>query len=373
MIYLDNAATTRPCPEAVQAVAQALNETWGNPSALYHFGIEAARLLRHCRQTVAEAMGAETDRIFFTSGGTEADNWAIFSAAQRLGKRGRHIVTTAVEHHAVLNPMARLEEQGFSVTYLRPDALGRVSTQQLQQALRPDTILVSIMMVNNESGAVMPIEAMAKLTHRLCPNALFHTDAVQGFFKLPFRARTLGADMISISGHKLHGPKGVGALYLAPKLPPFILGGGQENGLRSGTENLPMIAGLAAACAAQLPRRMQDIAHQRALKERLQQGLREMEGVTLLGAQDAPHIVNLAVAGLRSQGLLGALEERGICVSAGSACSRGHRSHVLEAMGVEPALIDGSIRVSLSSDTTEAEIDTLLAALPEIIGRLRGL
>ena len=214
MIYLDNAATTRPCAEAVAAVNDALTARWGNPSAVHRLGIEAARLLRTARQDVAEAMGAETERVFFTSGGTEADNWAIFSAAERLGKRGRHIVTTAVEHHAVLHPMQKLERQGFSVTYLQPDAEGRVSLEALQAALRPDTILVSIMMVNNESGAVMPIERMARLTHRVCPNALFHTDAVQGFFKVPFRARTLGADLISASAHKVHGIKGAGALYI---------------------------------------------------------------------------------------------------------------------------------------------------------------
>ena len=211
MIYLDNAATTRPCAEAVAAVNDALTARWGNPSAVHRLGIEAARLLRTARQDVAEAMGAETERVFFTSGGTEADNWAIFSAAERLGKRGRHIVTTAVEHHAVLHPMQKLEQQGFSVTYLQPDAEGRVSLEALQAALRPDTILVSIMMVNNESGAVMPIERMARLTHRVCPNALFHTDAVQGFFKVPFRARTLGADLISVSAHKVHGIKGADA------------------------------------------------------------------------------------------------------------------------------------------------------------------
>lgn len=373
MIYFDNAATTRPCPEAVAAVTRALTERWANPSALYHFGVDAARALRTARQEVAEALGAETDRVFFTSGGTEADNWAIFAAARRLGKRGRHIITSAVEHSAVLNPMRELEAQGFELTYLAPDPQGRITLDALQAALRQDTILVSVMMVNNESGAVMPIERMAKLTHRLCPNALFHTDAVQGFFKLPFRARTLGADMISISGHKAHGPKGVGALYLRPglKLPPYIHGGGQEAGLRSGTEGLPGILGLAAACKAQLPTRVADMARQNALKQRLQEGLRRMEGVALLGAQEAPHIVNLGVPGLRSQGLLNGLQDRGICVSAGSACSKGHRSHVLEAMGVEPSLIDGSIRLSLSSETTEAEVDTVLAALPEVIRSLR--
>ena len=357
----------------MEAVSQALTQCWANPSALYRFGIEAARLLRSCRADVAEAMGAPTDRIFFTSCGTEADNWAIFGAAQKLGKRGRHIVTTAVEHSAVLNPMRKLEEQGFSVTYLQPDALGRISVESLQAALQKDTILVSIMMVNNESGAVMPIERMAKLTHRLCPNALFHTDAVQGFFKVPFRASSLGADMISVSGHKVHGPKGVGALYLRPglQLPPLLLGGGQEGGYRSGTENLPLIAGFAAACREHLPKRMAQIGEQNRLKAMLQDGLKQIPAVTLLGAQEAPHIVNMAVAGLRSQGLLNGLQEAGICVSAGSACSKGHRSHVLEAMGVDPVLIDGSVRVSLSSQSTEEEVRQFLNVLPQVIESLR--
>lgn len=371
MIYLDNAATTRPCAAAVEAITQTLTRDWGNPSALYRFGTEAARLLRRCRQTVAQALDAPVEDVYFTSCGTESDNWAIFSAAERLGKRGKHIVTTAVEHSAVLKPMRKLEERGFEVTYLQPDALGNISVESLQAALRQDTILVSVMMVNNESGAVMPIERMAKLTHRMCPNALFHTDAVQGFFKVPFRARTLGADMISISGHKIHASKGVGALYMKPKLPAFILGGGQESGLRSGTENLPLIAGLAAACAAQLPTRVADIAAQNRKKTALQAALREIDGVQLIGAQEAPHIVNLGVVGLRSQGLLNGLQERGICVSAGSACSKGHRSHVLEAMKVAPELIDGSIRVSICNETTDEELTSFVSALRETINALR--
>lgn len=371
MIYLDNAATTRPCRAAVDAAKEALEVTWGNPSSLHAAGIDAARLLRRCREEVAEALGAETERVFFTSGGTEADNWAISAAAERLGKRGRHIVTTAVEHEAVLRPMQRLAQQGFEVTYLRPDALGRISLADLQAALREDTILVSVMMVNNETGAVMPIEKMAALTHRLCPNALFHTDAVQGFFKVPFRARTLGADMISVSGHKIHAGKGVGALYLRGNLPALLLGGGQENGLRSGTEPMPMIAGFAAACRTQLPSRLADIREQARLRDLCRSLLEQLPEVTLLGAQEAPHIVALAVRGLRSQGLINALAEQDVYVSAGSACSKGHRSHVLEAMGVAPELIDGSIRVSLSSDTTEQEISAFSEALKRAIVRLR--
>lgn len=371
MIYLDNAATTKPCREAVEAIQYGLTELWGNPSAQYRFGVETARALRQARQTVAEALGAPTDKVYFTAGGTEADNWAIFAAAERLGKRGKHLITTAVEHSAVRKPMAKLEAQGFEVSYLQPDAQGRITLEALSKALRPDTIFVSVMMVNNETGAVMPIEKMAKLVHSRCPNALFHTDAVQGFMKVPFRATTLGADLISVSGHKIHATKGVGALYCKGSLPALLLGGGQESGLRSGTENIPMILGFAAACRKGLAERTEAIRHQNELKGLLQQGLGQMPGVTLLGAQEAPHIVNLAVAGLRSQGLLNALQEQGICVSAGSACSKGHRSHVLEAMGVDPVLIDGSIRISLCAETTREEIEAFLRALPLAMDSLR--
>ena len=252
MIYFDNSATTRPCSAAVEAMTRALTENWGNPSALYGFGFDAAKALRTARSQVAAAMGAETDRVFFTSGGTEADNWAILGSIKRLGKRGKHIVTTAIEHHAVLHTMKELETQGFDVTYLQPDGMGRISLEDLKAAFRPDTILVSVMMVNNEVGSVLPISQMAKLTHKLCPNAYFHTDAVQGFLKVPFSAKTLGADLISVSSHKVHGPKGCGALYVSPRLrafPPLLLGGGQEGGLRSGTEATPAIFGFAAACA----------------------------------------------------------------------------------------------------------------------------
>ena len=371
MIYLDNAATTKPCLAAVEAIQYGLTELWGNPSAQYHFGVESARALRQARRTVAEALGAEANKVYFTSGGTEADNWAVFAAAERLGKRGRHMITTAVEHSAVLNPMRKLEAQGFEVTWLAPDALGRITLEQLSKALRPDTVFVSIMMVNNESGAVMPIEKMAKLVHTRCPNALFHTDAVQGFMKIPFRAGTLGADLISVSGHKIHATKGIGALYCKGSLPPLLLGGGQEAGLRSGTENLPMILGFAAACKTQLAGRAAAIERQTALKKLLQEGLSNMEGLSLIGAQEAPHIVNLAVKGLRSQGLINALQERDICVSAGSACSKGRRSRILEAMGVEPSLIDGSIRVSLSAETTQDEVEVFLRTLPQVIQSLR--
>ncbi len=375
MIYLDNSATTQPCPEAVAAMTQALTENWGNPSALYDFGIDTARLLRQARQNVAAALGAEPDRVFFTSGGTEADNWAVFSTIQRLGKRGKHIVTTAIEHHAILHCMKQLEAQGYSVTYLQPDALGRISLESLKAALRPDTILVSIMMVNNEVGSVMPIAQMAKLTHKLCPNALFHTDAVQGFLKVPFAAKTLGADLISISSHKVHGPKGCGGLYISPRLrsfPALLLGGGQESGYRSGTEGTPAIFGFAAACAALSPTLREDTAREKALLEQLAAQLEELEGVQVNGAHDAPHILNLSIPGLPTQNSINILQDHGICVSAGSACAKGHRSHVLSAMNLPGQIIDGSFRVSLCRSTTQEDVDTLLRVIREdLIPRAR--
>lgn len=370
--YFDNSATTKPCAEAVTAMTEALTEDWGNPSSLHELGIAAHRRVEAARRSVAQALGAEPDRVFFTSGGTEADNWAVFSAAQRLGKRGRHVITTQIEHHAILHPMQELEARGFELTYLAPEPDGSVSLESLRAALRPDTVLVSIMMVNNEAGSVMPIQSMARLTHRLAPNALFHTDAVQGFLKIPFRASSLEADLISVSSHKIHGPKGAGALYIRKglSLPPYLHGGGQEGGRRSGTEAVPNILGFGAACAAALPELRQDLARENALKERIRAGLSVLEGVVLNGAQAAPHIVSFGIPGVRSQGLINCLQDLGVYVSAGSACAKGHRSHVLEAMGVPAAVIDGSVRASLSRFTTEAEADALVEAVREALRRL---
>ena len=372
MIYLDNSATTKPSAACVSAMTRLLCDHWGNPSSVHDLGIEAERELKSARKAVANALGAEPERVFFTSGGTEADNWAIFSACERLGKRGRHIITTAVEHHAVLHPFKALESRGFKVTYLQPDEEGFVSVDTLKAALRPDTILVSVMMVNNETGAVMPIADMIRATRRMSPLALFHTDAVQGFLKVPFKAKTLGADMISISGHKVHGPKGVGALYIRPSLPlpPFIHGGGQEGNFRSGTENLPGICGFAAACEE--TNAAGDIAHMAQLRDLCREKLQQIPGLVLIGKQDAPHIVNLSLPGLRSQGIINCLQTKEIYVSAGSACSKGHRSHVLEALHLPPAVIDGSVRVSFSDDNTEADVDALVEALLEAKQTLKG-
>ena len=375
MIYLDNSATTKPCAEAVEAMTKALTEGWANPSALYSFGIDAAHALRDARVAVAKAMGAEPDRVFFTSGGTEADNWAIFGTVKRLGKRGKHIITTAIEHHAVLNCMKDLENQGFDVTYLQPDNLGNISVDSLKAALRKDTILVSIMMVNNEVGSVMPIEKMAKLTHKVCPDAIFHTDAVQGFLKVPFAAKTLGADLITVSSHKVHGPKGAGALYISPRLksfPALLLGGGQEGNYRSGTEGTPAIAGFAAAAAAGAATFREDIAREKELLNGLVEKLCKLDRVKINGAHDAPHILSLSVPGVPTQNTINILQDANICVSAGSACAKGHRSHTLTAMNLSPEIMDGSFRVSICKDTTQEELDRLVEVMEkDILTRLR--
>ena len=382
MIYLDNSATTKPCKEAVEAMTLALTENWGNPSALYGFGIDMAKQLRAARSQVAAAMGAEPDRVFFTSGGTEADNWALFSAAKRFGKKKKHIITTAVEHHAILNAMKELEVQGFEVTYLQPEREGRVTLADLKAALRKDTFLVSVMMVNNEAGSVMPIAQMAKLVHKLNPDAIFHTDAVQGFLKVPFQAKTLGADLISVSSHKVHGPKGAGALYISPRLksfPALLVGGGQESGYRSGTEGTPAIFGFAAACGAGAKTFREDIAREKELLAYAIGAIEKMEGIVVNGAHEAPHILSLSVPGVPTQNTLNLLQEDGICISAGSACAKGHRSHVLSAMNLSPEVIDGAFRISLSKDTTKEEIDVLLRSLEEKVlpfrlkGRKNGL
>lgn len=375
MIYLDNSATTKPCREAVEAMTFALTEGWANPSALYSFGIDAAHQLRNARTALAKVMGAEPDRVFFTSGGTEADNWAIFGTVKRMGKRGKHIITSAIEHHAVLNCMKELESQGFEVTYLQPDHLGNISVESLKAALRKDTILVSMMMVNNEVGSVMPIDKMAKLTHKLCPDAIFHTDAVQGFLKVPFAAKTLGADLITVSSHKIHGPKGAGALYISPRLksfPALLLGGGQEGNYRSGTEAMPAILGFAAAATAGSATFREDIAREKELLNGLVEKLCKLDGIKINGAHEAPHILSLSIPGVPTQNSINILQDAGICVSAGSACAKGHRSHTLTAMNSSPETMDGSFRVSLCKNTTQEELDKLVEVIEkDILTRVR--
>ena len=284
-----------------------------------------------------------------------------------------HIITTAIEHHAVLHTCQWLEKQGYTVTYLPVDEYGRVTAAQVEKELREDTILVSVMAANNEVGTVQPIEEIAALAHE--KGAVFHTDAVQGFLKIPFAAKTLGADLISVSSHKVHGPKGAGALYISPRLksfPALLLGGGQENGFRSGTEGTPAIFGFAAACEACKTTLQQDIATEKELLKGLIEKLCKLDGVKINGAHDAPHILSLSIPGLPTQNSINVLQDAGICVSAGSACAKGHRSHVMTAMGLKPEVIDGSFRVSICRDTTQEELDKLADVIEkELLPRAR--
>ena len=369
MIYLDNSATTRPCEAAVEAAKEAMENCWGNPSSIHRLGNRALERIEIARGQVAAALGADKKCIYFTSGGTEADNWAIFSSVEKLGKRGRHIITTSFEHHAVLHPMAKLEAQGFEVTYLDPGPDGTVTLEDFRAAIRPDTIFASIMMVNNETGAVQPVKEMAQALHRAKAEAIFHTDAVQGLFKVPFHAKTLGADLISVSAHKIHGIKGAGALYIRPglHLPAFQHGGGQELNLRSGTEAVPAICAFGAAAEAMRKTAREDMAHMASLRDSLVEELRQLPGVQILGVGAAPHIVSLAIPGLRSQLIINRLQDMEIYVSAGSACSRGHRSHALLASGADNRAIDGACRVSFSPENTREDVSALIDALKTLL------
>ena len=366
MIYLDNSATTKPNAACVQAMTRLLCDTWGNPSSVHELGIAAERELKNARKEVAASLGAEPDRVFFTSGGTEADNWAIFSTCERLKKRGNHIVTTAVEHHAVLHPMKALEAKGFEVTYLQPDEAGFVCADTLKAALRPDTILVSIMMVNNESGAVMPIADMIRITRRLSPLALFHTDAVQGFLKIPFSAKTLGADFITISAHKIGGPKGIGALYIGPRVKnprPLLPGGGQEGGLRSGTEATAQIAGFAKAVELRTEGLEDKLRHMAEIKAYAKEQLSAIPDLVFVGRSDAPHILSVSLVGWPSQNIVNDLGSQGICISAGSACHQGKPSQVVAALHLPKKTAGSVVRLSFGPETTREDIDACVQAL----------
>ena len=369
MIYLDNAATTRVRPEAAQAALEEMTREFGNPSSRYAFGAAAAERLSARRAVVARALGCQPEEVVFTSCGTEGDNWAIRAAVEHGRRKGKHIVTTAIEHAAVLEPIRALEREGYEVTWLRPDREGRISPQAVEDALRPDTVLVSMMLVNNELGTLLPVREAGEAIRRSgCP-ALLHTDAVQAFLKVPFTPAELGADLLTVSGHKVRAPKGVGALYIRKglKLKPLLLGGGQERGLRPGTEPTAQIAALAAACAAWLPHREAYAAHMRAVKDRfLALAEERLPGAVVLSRGDAPHICALSLPGYPSEMLVRELGDRGICVSSGSACHRGKPSHVFAATGRPKRELMGALRVSFSPDSTAEEAEALVSALEEI-------
>lgn len=372
MHYLDNSATTRVCPESRAAAMRCMEEDFGNPSSVHSLGIRAEELVAAAREQVAKALGCAREELTFTSCGTEADNWALFGACELMARRGKHVITTAVEHAAVLQAAKRLERRGFEVTYLSPLADGGFDFSAFEAALREDTVLVSAMLVNNEVGAVTPVRRIRERLRARGSEALLHTDAVQGFLKLPFSAASLGADLLTVSGHKIHAPKGVGALYVRRglKLPPFVVGGGQERGLRSGTESVPLIAAFGEACRVGGRDLEGDIRHMRELREYTLEGLRDFPQVRVHGSGEAPHILSLSLRGCPSEVTIRLLESREVYVSAGSACSRGHRSHVLEAMGLSPEDIDCALRVSFCPENTREDVDALLEGLRDAAARL---
>ena len=365
-IYLDNAATTPVCPEAARAALEVMTEGYGNPSSGYELGRQAARRLEADRAAVAEKLGCAPEELTFTSCGTEGDNWAVAAAVERGKRLGKHIVTTAIEHAAVLEPVKALAARGYEVTCLKPDRAGRVSIDDLRAALRPDTVLVSMMLVNNELGTLQPVaQAAQAIRDAGCP-ALLHCDAVQGFLKLPFTPARLGVDLLTVSGHKVRAPKGVGAQYIRKGLDvrPLLRGGGQEGGLRSGTEPTAQAAALAAACAAwreDYPVRIREV------KEYALESLSALPGLEIVSRGDAPHICAVALPGYPSEMLVRELSDRGICVSSGSACHKGKPSHVFAALGLPRRTLMGVLRLSFGPDNTRADADALAAALGEIV------
>lgn len=373
-IYLDNSATTRPCREAVEAVKLAMEHEYGNPSSMHLIGFGAEKLVKSSKDVIASSLKCEPNEIVFTSGGTESNNLALIGGARARHRSGRHIITTAIEHPSVLETVNYLEEEGFKVTKLPVDAYGRVTADQVRDALTEDTILVSCMMVNNELGTKEPVEEIGQMLKKDRSDVLFHVDAVQGYGKYRLRPKESGIDLLSVSGHKIHGPKGIGFLYVRKGVivRPIIFGGGQQKGLRSGTENVPGIAGMAAAAEFIYRNFEADISKMYGLRSRLMEGLAAIDGAvvnSIPGDGGAPHIVNVSFEGIRSEVLLHALEDKGIYVSSGSACASNHPglSHVLLAAGIPKKRIEGTIRLSLSPETSSEEIDAVLAAVSEVV------
>ena len=366
MIYLDHAATT-PVPRAVaDTIYTVLTEHFGNPSAQYPMGLETKKQVELWRRTVAKALGCESRQLFFTSCGTEGDNWAIQAACWQNRRLGRHIVTTAVEHSAMLEGCRWMEQQGWEVTYLTPDGEGVITAQQVLDAVRPDTALVSCMLVNNELGTIYPIQDIARGLAGKNPQTLLHTDAVQGFLKIPFSAKTLGADFITISAHKIGGPKGIGALYIGPRVKnprPLLPGGGQEGGLRSGTEATAQIAGFAKAVELRTEGLEGKLRHMAEIKAYAKEQLSAIPDLVFVGRSDAPHILSVSLVGWPSQNIVNDLGSQGICISAGSACHQGKPSQVVAALHLPKKTAGSVVRLSFGPETTREDIDACVQAL----------
>ncbi len=376
--YFDNSATTQVFDCAKEAVLRAMTVDYGNAAARHMKGVEAERIIKEARKEIANSLKAQEKEILFTSGGTESNNMAVIGTAFANQRAGKHIITSSIEHPSVYNAMAFLEKHGFEVTYLPVDACGHISIGELEAAVREDTILVSIMYVNNEIGAVEPVEEISACLRQKNPGILFHADAVQAYGKYEIRPKRQGIDLLSVSGHKIHGPKGVGFLYINErvKILPLLYGGGQQKGMRPGTENVPGCAGLGAAVKEIYTDHGARAEALYALRERLIAGLKQMEGVTVNGCEDrrnAPQIVSAAFKGVRSEVLLHALEEKGVYVSSGSACSSNHPGHsgTLKAIGAGREILDSTLRFSFGAFNTEAEVDYALWALRELLPVLR--
>ena len=379
-VYLDNSATTRTFPEVAELMSKIMCEDYGNPSSMHNKGVQAERYVRYGRETLAKILKVNEKEIYFTSGGTESDNLALIGCAMANYRAGKHLITTKIEHPAILQTMHYLEDQGFEVTYLSVDGKGQISLQELQNAMRKDTILVSMMHTNNEIGAVEPIAEAGRLIKSMNPSTLFHVDAVQGFGKYRIYPKRMGIDILSVSGHKIHGPKGVGFLYIGEKVKihNIIYGGGQQKNLRSGTENVPGIAGMAKAAEMLYNHLEEDAERLYNLKNYFCEGLRKIPDIRINnpeGMEGAPHIVSLSVKGVRSEVLLHALEDRGIYVSAGSACSsnKPHTagSATMKAIKLPEELLDSTLRFSMSVYTTREELDYTLQVMYDIIPMLR--
>lgn len=377
-VYLDNSATTKCLPEVAALMTHIMCEDYGNPSSMHRKGVESEKYVRYAKEVIAKCMKVQEKEILFTSGGTESDNIALIGGAYANYRAGRHIITTRIEHPAVLQTCAYLEEQGFAVTYLPVDTNGVIRLADLEKAMTKNTILVSIMHTNNEVGAVQPIEQAGELIKRMNPNTLFHVDAVQGFGKFRIYPKRMHIDLLSVSAHKIHGPKGVGFLYIneKAKVRPIIFGGGQQRGMRSGTENVPGIAGMAKAIEEIFVDFEPKINYLYGIKERFVKGVSAMDGIRIngpSGRDGAPHVVSVSIQGIRSEVMLHALEDKGIYVSAGSACSSNKPSvsATLKAIGVEKQYLDSTLRFSFSLYTTEAEIDYTVRCMNELIPMLR--
>ena len=377
-VYFDNSATTRCYDSVKDIVVKAMTEDFGNPSAMHLKGVEAEKYIKSSAESLARLLKVQEKEILFTSGGTESDNLALIGAAFANKRSGNHIITTSVEHPAVSQPALFLQEQGFEVTYLPVDSRGVVKMDALKAVLREDTILVSVMYVNNEVGAVMPVEEIAALVHEKSPRALFHVDAIQAFGKYRIYPKKMGIDLLSVSGHKIHGPKGVGFLYIneKAKIQPQILGGGQQGGMRSGTDNVPGIAGLGAAAVEIYKNLEENVENMYRLKEHIAQGLEKIGDIRINGMdlrEGAPQILSISVMGVRSEVLLHSLEERGIYVSAGSACSSHKRkpSATLAAMGMSKDQIESTVRLSFCEENTIEEADYFLQVMGELVPMLR--